>query len=234
MESKIEFKRVDNDTNGNPRYVCHFLNFITPDDAGKFTGLGYDFALARAKKLGGRKFHNKQYGGGIVFQSYNIGETERQILELVKESSAPKAPKSRALIQKYLDIIKTGKIEESALISLLSVLNGGRGKATQEEKRLLLDALNEGNLTLSKAQNEKGLAWLMDQWKTPRGVERKNNPFGYREQAILENFSHFELRSVYDGSRYGSPAYYLPLYECVGNNTSFEYYVHGGQIHITG
>jgi hypothetical protein len=31
----------------------------------------YDLALNRAKKLGGRKFSNKQFGGGIVFQSYN-------------------------------------------------------------------------------------------------------------------------------------------------------------------
>ena len=26
--------------------------------------------LEAARKLGGRKFHNKQYGGGIVFQAY--------------------------------------------------------------------------------------------------------------------------------------------------------------------
>jgi len=25
----IEFTRINNDGNGNPRYVCHFLNFIT-------------------------------------------------------------------------------------------------------------------------------------------------------------------------------------------------------------
>jgi hypothetical protein len=31
----------------------------------------YTIALALAKTLGGRKFHNKQYGGGIVFQEYD-------------------------------------------------------------------------------------------------------------------------------------------------------------------
>jgi hypothetical protein len=30
----------------------------------------YALALHRASKIGGRKFHNKQYGGGIVFQCY--------------------------------------------------------------------------------------------------------------------------------------------------------------------
>ena len=44
----------------------------------------YSTALYNAKKIGGKKFHNKQYGGGIVFQSYNIQDTERHILEMVK------------------------------------------------------------------------------------------------------------------------------------------------------
>lgn len=75
---KIAWKRIDNDTNGNPRYVCHWLNFT------KGTGSEtYETALSRARKIGGRKFHNKQYGGGIVFQSYNIEDTERSIHELM-------------------------------------------------------------------------------------------------------------------------------------------------------
>lgn len=88
METKIEFTRINNDANGNPRYVCHFLNFITDNDnTGSILGIGgsYDVALSRAKKIGGRKFHNKQYGGGIVFQSYNLRETEEDINELMKQ-----------------------------------------------------------------------------------------------------------------------------------------------------
>jgi len=69
---KVDFKRVNNDINGNPRYVCHFLNFAQD----------YDKALSIAREMGGRKFHNKQYGGGIVFQSYNIEGLEKDILEL--------------------------------------------------------------------------------------------------------------------------------------------------------
>ena len=68
----IEFTRVNNDVNGNPRYVCHFLNIAD----------NYERAIKLANSIGGRKFHNRQYGGGLVFQSYNIGETERAILEL--------------------------------------------------------------------------------------------------------------------------------------------------------
>jgi len=86
--SKIEFKRVNNDANGNPRYVCHYLNLLTRNDTLQpdyKMGYDYNIALKRAKKIGGRKFHNKQYGGGIVFQSYNIGETEKAILRLTDE-----------------------------------------------------------------------------------------------------------------------------------------------------
>lgn len=99
METTIEFTRVNNDVNGNPRYVCHFLYLITDKDEQEIksdfaatlqrnpwelTNLKYQHALWKAKKIGGRKFHNKQYGGGIVFQSYNIRETELQILQLNK------------------------------------------------------------------------------------------------------------------------------------------------------
>ena len=65
------FTRVRNDVNGNPRYVLHFLHLNKDDDAGDIPGK-YAAAVKRANKLGGKKFHNKQYGGGIVFQSYSV------------------------------------------------------------------------------------------------------------------------------------------------------------------
>lgn len=74
---EISWTRINNDVNGNPRYVCHFLNFLKEGEK------GYELALARSRKLGGKKFHNKQYGGGIVFQSYNIRELTEQINQLV-------------------------------------------------------------------------------------------------------------------------------------------------------
>lgn len=56
------FTRINNDVNGNPRYVFHFLHLSD----------SYEDALKLAKSIGGKKFHNKQYGGGIVVQSYNL------------------------------------------------------------------------------------------------------------------------------------------------------------------
>ena len=69
---EINFTRINNDTNGNPRYVIHFLQLADT----------YERALFLGRKLGGRKFHNKQYGGGIAFQSYNTQDLERKINEL--------------------------------------------------------------------------------------------------------------------------------------------------------
>ena len=63
------FTRVNNDINGNPRYVIHFMNIAD----------NYETAVKLANKIGGRKFHNKQYGGGIVFQSYSLTDTIKRI-----------------------------------------------------------------------------------------------------------------------------------------------------------
>lgn len=72
MKNKINFTRINNDTNGNPRFVCHFLNIA--DD--------YQQAVKIANTLGGRKFHTKTYGGGIVFQSYNIEALSEKITNI--------------------------------------------------------------------------------------------------------------------------------------------------------
>jgi hypothetical protein len=73
MITKEDFKRINNDVNGNPRYVFHFLRLADT----------YEQALKLAKKIGGRKFHNKQYGGGIAVQSYNL-EYEIKIINEIK------------------------------------------------------------------------------------------------------------------------------------------------------
>ena len=70
---------MNNDSNGTPRYCIHFLALNTPaenaDYSGDFITRKYNLALARARKLGGRKFHNKQFGGGIIFGSiYNLAD----------------------------------------------------------------------------------------------------------------------------------------------------------------
>lgn len=77
-KNEIDFTRVNNDVNGNGRHVCHYLNFLKSGEKGT-----YELALKRAKQFGGRKFHNKQYGGGIVFQTSNPAGLGREITEFV-------------------------------------------------------------------------------------------------------------------------------------------------------
>lgn len=57
--------RIKNDINGNPRHVIHFLALVPK---GKMAT--YEQVVKAANKLGGRKFHNKQFGGGVVFTAY--------------------------------------------------------------------------------------------------------------------------------------------------------------------
>jgi hypothetical protein len=75
-ETLPAYKRINNDINGNPRYVVHYLAFLGEDER------GYDLAHTRAKKLGGKKYRGKDFAGGFVFQSYNINETLRQIVAM--------------------------------------------------------------------------------------------------------------------------------------------------------
>jgi hypothetical protein len=81
----MNYTRVKHDTSGSPRIVFHFLNFITENDK-RNNALGdlYFLALKRAKKIGGKKFHNQTYGGGIVFQSYEPTATIEAIKNLME------------------------------------------------------------------------------------------------------------------------------------------------------
>lgn len=69
-------KRINNDINGNPRYVVHFLDLLTVADIqGLDLDQKFNLALQKARKVGGTKYRGKDFGGGIVFTSYNILET---------------------------------------------------------------------------------------------------------------------------------------------------------------
>ena len=94
MITKDDFTRINNDVNGNPRYVFHFIHLISDEDRKSVEGqddifrgisrtsLLYTIAIKKAKKFHGRKFHNKQYGGGIAIQSYNLDYEIKLINEI--------------------------------------------------------------------------------------------------------------------------------------------------------
>lgn len=68
----IRAHKIDPDANGNPRYVVHFPALgIELKDYGKVPGL--------------TKYRAKWYGGGYVFQSYNLEQDLKWALEKVAQ-----------------------------------------------------------------------------------------------------------------------------------------------------
>jgi len=103
----------------------------------------------------------------------------------------------------------------------------------------VFDYMPEDGWKLTPEQTKKGLDWLMNQWKTPHGIERKNNPFGYREQNVLEKFKEFRLSDFFDTANvYAQQSgmhFYVPVYDVIGKDGSgFQYYVSSEGIKIIG
>lgn len=129
---------------------------------------------------------------------------------------------------KTTDLIKS--IEEKGIITEREILLLKR-RANNGDR----DAANfypdcDRVIEVTDEQSEKSFKWLYNLYKTPTGKERKNNPFGYREMDILDNYKgeRFTFVGFYDaGNRFYS--YYIPIYEING----MEYY-YNGEIHIVG
>ena len=69
----IGVHRVNNDSYGNPRYAIHYSNIAD----------NYSEALAIAKKkIGGKRYTAKWYGGWIVFQAYNLKATLETLFDI--------------------------------------------------------------------------------------------------------------------------------------------------------
>lgn len=79
---KEDFTKVKNDINGNTRYVIHFLCLIKETEHTDIFK-DYDLALSKARKIGGKAYKGKDFGRGIVFQTYNIYDTIKKINELL-------------------------------------------------------------------------------------------------------------------------------------------------------
>lgn len=100
LENQITWTRINNCVNGNPRYVCHFLSILSDDYKRECNDIPseYQEALRIAKTLGGKKYHNKQFGGGIVFSEYNLIDlTSRILVETGKAIECNRQPNAYEL-----------------------------------------------------------------------------------------------------------------------------------------
>ena len=69
---EIPYYRLDNDVNGNPRYLVHFLSLnVKPEDYGRIAGL--------------TKYRGKDFGGGYVIQSYSLENDLKYYMNLVEK-----------------------------------------------------------------------------------------------------------------------------------------------------
>ena len=111
---------------------------------------------------------------------------------------------------------------------------------TEREINLLKRRMNDGQnvelreeYNITPEQTAKGLAYLLNQWKTPRGVTRKNNPFGIREQDALDTFKSFTFDGFYDaGNQFVK--WHVPIYTVIGKESAFQYTMKNGEVYIIG
>lgn len=71
---QVKVYRIDNDVNGNPRYVIHFLDL----------GLKEYAANDLTRKAGLKIYRAKWFGGGFVTQSYNIEYDIQNAVNIIK------------------------------------------------------------------------------------------------------------------------------------------------------
>jgi len=175
--------------------------------------------------------------------------------------------RNRDIYQEGLDDLEKGvpkkvvgermikKLEENRLQAkrdLLADLSKKGVKINKDLIRVMKRRLNDNKITQSmifldgkksyivaKDLEKQGFDYLMNLWKTPLGKERLNNPFGFREETILKDFDHFELREFRDTATSFAQDrgihYYNPIWTVVSKSgDEFDYYWTGDGINITG
>ena len=78
---EIAVTKISRDVSGNSRRVIHFTALVTKNDrlVRKSVSELYELALKRSRAIGGKKYHNKQFGGGIAFQTDDDAQLRRDI-----------------------------------------------------------------------------------------------------------------------------------------------------------
>jgi len=131
----------------------------------------------------------------------------------------------------YTKLAKKKKFTEKEMNALKNYMN----KIDIRDAQKLNDLVaNKDGTKLDASQIAKGKKYLYNLGYTPKGVERKNNPYGYREEYIVKNLKTIELLQFHNaGNRYVD--FFVPYYEAIGKDgTSMEYFVSGGKINIWG
>ena len=71
----VDVFHINNDTNGNPRYVVHFLDLGIPSG---------EYGDPRYRKAGITVYRGRWFGGGYVFTSYSPEQDLKRIVDKIK------------------------------------------------------------------------------------------------------------------------------------------------------
>lgn len=111
-----------------------------------------------------------------------------------------------------------------------------RGWINENEILLLKRRRNRGEriqienpIPVSYDQAQKGFAWLWDKYRTPRGAERKNNPFLNPEEKALEWAKMHGARFTFNGFYGTGNNWHEPIYELITPICDIQYIVNLGQ-----
>lgn len=111
-----------------------------------------------------------------------------------------------------------------------------RGYIEENEIALLKRRRNRGErieienpIPVSYEQAQKGFAWLWDKYQTPRGAERKNNPFSNSEATALEWAKMHGARFTFNGFYGTGNNWHEPIYELITPIYDIQYIVSLGQ-----
>lgn len=134
-------------------------------------------------------------------------------------------------ISYVVELKSKGYLTEREILNVRMRLN--KGKLTYDDASKLL------GMKLTSEQTQKGLNWLKNKWKTPKGLERENNPFGSREEHIIDNFKEFRLHDLYNNTNAFQDELgiknFVPVWLVKAKDGStFQYYMEAGEPKIIG
>lgn len=86
--TEIQVYTATPDCYGNPRFVVHYLSFSNLDPDPECMAGGLEEIVAMQERyianvrhaVGGKRYRGRDFGGGVVFTSYNVRDTLRHAL----------------------------------------------------------------------------------------------------------------------------------------------------------
>lgn len=156
---------------------------------------------------------------GMKAPKHQDNVDKKAMKKTVASSRVKKDPVKKKPVSQIAPFKGKKTLSEKEINLMKRRLNDGKIKSSDLRK---LKPISSGDgFKLTKQQNEKARKFLINLGKTPRGTERKDNPFGFREETLLEeNFREIRLIDFRNISRVRGFNNFVPLWEVQGKKES--------------